>query len=398
MKKSKKILSLLLAATMISGLSAAPAFAEDTPLSGEQLGTYENDGKAITSLPFMKILETKDKNASITDTTFSFTMAVDSNASGKDSKDNEIKPGIQFTVGDEKKDSITTTYETKHTDTVGEHTFSNGQRLVTVTGVASDSLAFDLTTLKFASTDNGVYQYTVSEDQPEKTNAAITYSEKTYIVDLYVVNGKIIYVQAKDNDQKAPIVFENVLTSSSLTIHKTIDGGMADETDEFKFEIYIPEKGENIDLNEALKLSVKKYDANGTETTAPEITPDDTDWTEFTLKGGEELVISNIPVGMVYKVKESDSKGYTAYMKRTIEGDVLADEDLTDSSKYGTANAVTMINNALTTDGGDHVYFLNIHDTPDTGITLDVLPYAVVVLLAAGCALLLISKKRRNAR
>jgi LPXTG-motif cell wall-anchored protein len=45
------------------------------------------------------------------------------------------------------------------------------------------------------------------------------------------------------------------------------------------------------------------------------------------------------------------------------------------------------------------VYFLNEINLPSTGIKVDILPYAVVVLaVIAAFAVLLISKKKRNAR
>jgi hypothetical protein len=113
---------------------------------------------------------------------------------------------------------------------------------------------------------------------------------------------------------------------------------------------------------------------------------------------------------MIYYLHEEDysDAGYTTYRQVLSAGSAnitLQTPDADSFLKDSTGTKDLEVN--LSTGGKgtleqyqNGVYFLNMTNLPaNTGITVDILPYAVVVLaVAAAFAVLLISKKRRNAR
>jgi pilin isopeptide linkage protein len=395
MKKSKKILSMLLAATMISSLGTVTAFAGDgdTPAVNTD-GKYTFSELTDGRLTFTKVLEVNNTTDKITGTTFEFKMTGSSDGNGTATADGvEIHTGIG-TIENAK-------VEFTGKETAAETAISTVPGYVAAEGQenfigATKSGTFDLSGLSFTDKENGIYRYTV-EEIPDEDNASIRYDEKTFTVDLYVSDGAIQYVQAKNaqTGNKTPIVFQNAVKSSSLKIVKNVTGQMADATKDFTFEIKIPKTGDNINLDDTINAT-KHTAESKTETVA--ITVSDDNYTSFTLKAGESLEITGIPEGMVYYVKEvanDISNKYQTKIEVCGDGETLSDTDDRDNYSITGKDA----GKRLTSGSSNTVYFLNIKDMPsNTGIVLDIMPYAVVVLLAAGCAVLLIAKKRRNAR
>jgi hypothetical protein len=199
-------------------------------------------------------------------------------------------------------------------------------------------------------------------------------------------------------------VFDNSVAYTSLTIKKNIAGTMAKSDEEFHFQIKVPIGGTNITLAEGLDLGAVKQtvDSDPEDVTilvAGEMNEPETGWQDFTLKAGESLVITGIPAGMVYYVRETDAGtlGYTTKIKVEQDGATMTDADQKDREKYTLTSVKT--DQRTTSRQGDTVYFLNIKDAPtNTGIVLDIIPYAVVVLAVAGCAVLFFFKKKRMAR
>jgi hypothetical protein len=399
MKKFKKLLSMLLATTMVCGFNAVPALAEgQDPVAGR---TGDGD-TALTELDFKKIL-VADSGTTLPVVEFSFNMVPDSSAKGT-VDGYTLQPGPSLT-------NSTVTYAVNENSSITEDS-ETGWTGVVING------KFDLSGL-FTTTDTGMYRYTVSEDtsdtQKEKYQT-INYDEsKTYIVDLYVKEGDIIYIQARDigvngDDKgentlkpgtKAPIIFKNSLTTISVKIKKIIEGKMANATTPYDFQIKIPAGGDAMDLNAGTKIKYHKEDANGQKIAGSDSTftvggekTDDKGWNDFTLKANESIVLDGITAGMILDVKEDAkyaSEGYTTSWVLTTNGNVPDEK-----TKFTAGNDTGWV---TTVKGGTNtVTFKNAKEIADTGIVLDIMPYVVVVLLAAGCAVLLIAKKRRNAR
>jgi hypothetical protein len=49
-------------------------------------------------------------------------------------------------------------------------------------------------------------------------------------------------------------------------------------------------------------------------------------------------------------------------------------------------------------DGNNITVFKNTKNAPNTGIRMDLMPYVIVFLGVAACAVVLVARKKRNAR
>jgi pilin isopeptide linkage protein len=463
MKKSKKFLSMLLAVTMACSMIAVSASADGETdgtsntnntatvaateaQNASTINMAEGSTVGLKEIDFTKVLETGSDVQIMTNTTFTFTMegddvpaetkaSLDYMKGTIDSDDATKKLTTTGSVTADSKDNIDTYYNSttaaKEAATkagAAENAYTAkvvpGLNKESVTGIKLD-LKFDLSELSF--TKSGVYRYLVQEVPDEMSkNKTIVYDTTKFIVDLYVgnVDGNYIIESAVSQTQagtKKPIVFNNTFLTSSIKIEKQIDGTQAKDTDEFTFWIKIPEGGTSIVLEKGKTIEANKTESGQepvpvtsitvggsmtqedyvegetqSEYYDPENTTNENDngWCSFTLKGGQALEITGIPASMVYYLFEEDyqSQGYeTTHIKQFT--------------------ATTPAKSAITLQGGDlgkltteqgvnYIGFLNTKNTnPGTGVTMDILPYAVVVLAAvAAFAVLLISKKRRNAR
>jgi hypothetical protein len=408
MKKFKKFLSMLLAATMVCGMSARPAMA-DGLVAHDSQGTYGSatSSTEITAVPFTKIL-TAVEDAILPTETFTFTMTpvtVDEGATVADS-DTKLYTGAD--LSDAEDGSLTETIA------INDATYTN-DNLVSVSKTAYPSIyedsdttgyiiekSFSLANATFSKP--GAYRYIIDEAAMDD-DSLIVGDTRTYTVDLYANNeGQITYMIAKDiSGNKSDIVFENRSQYTDIVIKKVLVDEykqVAPDT-EFTFKIKIPTGGVALDLEADTVMNAYIRDKNGTET---KIKDDDklikvggeqtnslTDagWMDFSLKNGESLVLKGVPVGMIFNLQETSTDGYTVQYGK-VDGS-------TDISSYATYSYTGWVTTAV---NGTYVEFKNTKTAiTDSGIVQNVMPYVVVVLIAAaGCVVLLISKKRRNAR
>jgi hypothetical protein len=123
--------------------------------------------------------------------------------------------------------------------------------------------------------------------------------------------------------------------------------------------------------------------------------------TEFKLKNGEYLEILGAPVTMVYKVaevtdtEEFQKEGYTVSYLYEEYG-----ANNTGTVTVGDAQEVegNVVQGTINTKSNE-VTFINTREieVPNSGISVDLLPYALVLLVAlCGGILLIVSKKRRT--
>jgi pilin isopeptide linkage protein len=429
MKKFKKLLSMLLATTMICSINAMPAYADNESAAETEsettttkvAGQIRDDTGGIKTLPFTKVLKTN--NAMImTDTEFEFTMVPDTPSEDeKSGLPYQAGPSlgdngkVTLSVSSASKDEITTLVNTATTDS--NKTYVEGLAESSVEGIKLDG-SFDLSDLTFDGA--GIYRYLVQETEDTGSSATITYDTTQFIVDLWVnPNGGIYVIQSQlyASSDKKPLVFENSFKTSSIKIQKNVNGTKYVSPDtEYTFWIKIPTGGTSIDLTEGLAISAKRY-TTGNNTpedidsikvggtmaqeqstaTAKDTTNESNNgWCSFTLKDGQYLEIAGLPAGMVYYLFEEDyqSKGYVTYHK-TETGDNIttpAADSFTNDNKGSDASGTTVL-------GKNAIFYLNTADLPaNTGIVLDVMPYVAIVLAAAACALLFISRKKRHTR
>jgi hypothetical protein len=428
MKRSKKLLSMLLAATMVCGLNTVPAAAAVANQAGQYGSGVASD--PLTTLPFTKILRIPEE-AILPADEFSFEMvpvSSESIAEGEQLNNMDVYPGVDL------KESEVNLLMGSRTDTTAAGTLTydeltNARKAVRSEDQITIDLSFDLSDIDFSEHGQGIYRYEVFEtydaiqsetgDDGATTRVDhIVYDERVYTVDLYVDKSTvtnadtgetedkfvILYAQAMDEDgTKAPIEFENICDTSTILISKTVEGTFTDTTKDFSFAVKIPVGGDELNLVEGTEMNAYKLTAGNQREDVSILVDgekdDDEGWNYFTLKAGEKLYIENVPVGMIYFVKEVNNEdgNYDGYIPKYYH--VVNKDSVPTNASYTKGTETGWLTTGATSDGMYNIVaFKNVRDDINTGIVLDIMPYAVVVLAAAACAVLFFFKKRRVVR
>lgn len=216
----------------------------------------------------------------------------------------------------------------------------------------------------------GVYTYTFSEN--DGGTAGVTYRSTpiTLVVTVIEQNGKVrvAAVHTEGENESKSAAFDNTYSAGSLAVTKNVTGIMGDQQKDFTVTVTF-----NAPTGDTVREAIK-YTDDGVEKTIA------AGWTqsqevEITLKHGETVTFTNIPYNVTYDVEENSyaDDGYdTTY-------------SFDDSAKtINTASeSVTITNNK----GG----------TVDTGITMDSIPYIVLLALAVVGIAAVTMKKRYEA-
>ena len=211
----------------------------------------------------------------------------------------------------------------------------------------------------------GVYEYTLQE--VAGTVAGVTYKAETFVLKVQVTNGAnntLVRTPALYTDGASATknnTIKNTYEGRDLSISKTVTGAYGDKTKYFTFTVTLT--GENgKTYPETFAVS------GGSNTSNPTTIALGTD-TTFQLKDGDTIKIENLPVGVKYEVTETAVTGYT-------------------TTKTGDSGTITTgVDSAakFTNDKGG---------SPDTGISLDSLPYVVILVVVLGGAAVLFLRKR----
>jgi hypothetical protein len=241
------------------------------------------------------------------------------------------------------------------------------------------------------------------------------------------------------------VPFKDPLDVVELKIANHVYGDLADSTKDFTFYINIPEGGDSVVLKRDETFTYTYYQKQADGTVAPVTTDEDGNeltlkisgdkenmLTEknntITLKDGEYIIVHDLPEGMIIGVIEEDETddGYVTdhSWMATYEETLASGQDVTFSTGSGGDNtAITGDHDTDAAEGasiicasetgdnhnyihkstlgvsGNEIHFYNGTDAiSNTGITMDILPYVIVVAAAASLAVLSISKKRRADR
>jgi hypothetical protein len=278
MKKTRRLLSMLLATVMVLTL-VVPALAED--VTPTQTGGASKTGSTtdpITEIEIEKTVTVDTANTSLPTETFYFRMAP---ATEDELKDDD---GKRITI----KDS---TVEI-------EPGIALNDPVISIDFDASDSTRTKeaTKTKKFALefTENfkgqGVYRYYIQEVKAVETegsdgtktttyepvaandSAYIEYDTSKYIVDLYVnydADGKLVVtntvVQKVDSEYKPnAISFVNKISCTTVVIKKKVEGITYKQDEAFTFHIMIPVGGDTIKLAAGETVQCAVYDKKDT--------------------------------------------------------------------------------------------------------------------------------------
>lgn len=360
--KLKKFFAGVLAAAMMLTVGATAAFATNTTES-----MIVADGNGVANFTLTKKLMVAEGTAP-QKMTFDFTVS-----GHVADADKGAKAG---TVGGEFTTQPSVTFE------------KTGNEQFTVDTYSQD-FSIDLVKLLGDNYNKvGKYAYTISEN--ETKIPGITKDAHTYEMIVTVVNkqkdnltnetGYGYYVGMYGAEgQKVPAVFTNTYNSYSLEVKKTVKGNFGDLNDTFTFDITLGEADgkDNNYASATVTVSDAANVANGKT------------WTigggqqTVTLKHGQTITISNLPVGVTYTVTEQGAHKEGWIYKTT--GEAVASED-------GTKPSITAENSS------NKVEIVNEHEgTPDMGVVLDNAPYiAMLAIVAIGGVALMLNKRRRD--
>ena len=361
--KLKKFFAGVLAAAMMLTVGATAAFATNTTES-----MIVADGNGVANFTLTKKLMVAEGTAP-QKMTFDFTVS-----GHVADADKGAKAG---TVGGEFTTQPSVTFE------------KTGNEQFTVNTYSQD---FSIDLVKLLGDNHnkvGKYAYTISEN--ETNIPGITKDAHTYEMIVTVVNkqkdnltnetGYGYYVGMYDAEgRKVPAVFTNTYNSYSLEVKKTVEGNFGDLGDTFTF--YITLGKENGKDDNYATATVHVSDTSNSANNAT--------WTvgggqqTVTLKHGQTIIVSNLPVGVTYTVTEK---------KTNDDGTAWV---------YDTTGEAVAINDVLpsitTNDNENKVEIVNKHEgTPDMGVVLDNAPYiAMLAIVAIGGVALMLNKRRRD--
>lgn len=284
------------------------------------------------------------------------------------------------------------------------------------TGVAS--LDFDVDAANVAV---GNYYYTIKENEGSTQGVVYNTTDYIYIVVQvsYAYNeagertGDLTYeIYTTDHTSDTVVVDGGTKTSTitntynlgSLTVSKTVTGNLGDYSDEFDVTVTFTTETDkyvltDITYNDGSVAVAGNW--TGTQTV------------EITLKHGDSVTFNNIPEGVTYTVAEdnytygsenSDNYGYNA--AEYVVVDTAATEeteavtatykDTWSDETEGATRTSTVANGTIASGDADTVTITNNKGTEvRTGVSLDSLPYVLVLAAVLALGGVMIARKRR---
>ena len=220
-------------------------------------------------------------------------------------------------------------------------------------------------------TSVGIYTYQFNE--VAGTTAGVTYNtDPIYLVVTVIEQDGKVRVAAvhcegshNANDGSKTDEFENTYESGTLAVSKTVTGNMGDQSKYFDVTVtFVAPDGETI--NSTITYTGGQYEEA--------VTVEDNTAT-IQVKHGDTVTFENIPEGVTWTVEEADytGDGYDAATYTTESESIDA----------GDADTCEITNNK--------------EQEIDTGISMDSLPYIVMIVVVAVAAVAFFMRKRASA-
>lgn len=339
----KKILSIMLALILVLSM-ATVAFAD------------ESTGDATTDTP------------AAWDGTYTPTTEKTVDNQIKKTYDSENGVAVNETL------TFTSTVDSRNPDTTKNLTVSN----LVVNSTNPGYLTFTIPSLSVA----GVYRWTITEN--EGNTAGVTYTNSVIHVIVLVeydnsnhslkIANTDYYIEKIDKVKTD--TFENTFKSGSVTVAKDVTGNMANETDKFEITVTLTSSKP---IGTTVKLAGQ--DVAYTEWTA---NANKTSWSvsktlTISKKDGAST-FADIPEGVTVTVVENTAEdkmgGYT-YVSTNDNKDNTFSKGIVDTD----VNTPIVVTNNKTTE-------------VDMGVTLDSLPYILMLVVVCGAMFVLFTKKR----
>lgn len=238
---------------------------------------------------------------------------------------------------------------------------------ITMSGAGTETVTVELENVNFEKL--GVYTYEVKEVIPTTKTAGVNYTTTPLYMVVTVLRSEdstkhyvaALHFQTVEGN-KTNAKFTNTYDAGTLTIEKKIAGNMAEMTKKFPFTVVLtaPE-GAKFDDSVQVMGGEATLNADGTITVTQN------------LGNNEKLEITNIPAGTTYVISEENgSYTQTVNENNTADGKIEAND--TDSV----------------------VYTNTLNQGVDTGITLDSIPFILILAVCTGAVVLFVIKKRNT--
>lgn len=366
-KNLGRLATAFVATAMLASVAAVPASAAN--YSG-------------TSISYNKIINMENAvGAYVPKVTYKYSIAAGDAINAVEGVSPEIKAGT-FTQGTDGKQ-----YPNITTDvTFNQESLSEDKK------TASEPVTIDFSQASYAAP--GIYRYVISETDAEAVGLATVDDDDTIYLDVYVTENSgvrsITYYQLStsadaptigdsdpDNEKVDDIAqYEGKFTASTdtyttfdVTITKNVAGDMGDKGKEFNFDIDITDPNSSSVLE---SVTVENGTSKGNFTQDEEsqkyianVIAD--------LHDKESVVIKGVPTGTVLNITETNATGYTvAYSANAEDGQATITDDTT-ITVTNTLNSIT-----------------------PTGLVMNVAPYALLVVVAAGACFVFLRKRRED--
>ena len=263
---------------------------------------------------------------------------------------------------------------------------------VTITGSVLTDIEITVNVPSYSKA--GIYEYTIKENAG--TAAGATYdTDKTIYVQILVeydnvnhklvignpkdaTNSGIVYFIKQDSTGNKVDTFANTFKTNDFTVAKDVTGNMANETDTFEIVVTL-----TVPTGKTICTPIT---IGGVEVAASEWTDGVYTATLNLSENGGATTFANIPAGVTVSVEETSGetnmKGYTLTGYSVNGGDAAASASFTVDGDATSADSVVVINDK-TTD-------------VNTGITLDSLPFVLILAVCVGAAVLFVVKRRTS--
>lgn len=233
----------------------------------------------------------------------------------------------------------------------------------------------------------GVYVYDVKETAG--TTAGVKYDASVAKLKVTVAydQGTSTYYTAfvtlsltdNDNDGQTDVKtggFTNEYSAGSLAVKKIVTGNLGDISKEFDVKVtFTKPEGKTV------SSTISYVEDATTKTIAPaDWKSDGTAEVTIALRNDETVTFTNIPYGVIYTVVE-DAK-YTQEANGGYDAATYAFSDETNKKIDSASDTVTITNNKSV--------------EVDTGITLDSLPFVLILAVCAGAVVLFVIKRRNS--
>lgn len=362
----------MLALMLVFSLATVAMAVDDAPSAGS---TGTSVPSERTSLTFNKnyTISGGNRNAAAPGETVSFTVAPDATSPQLATADNV--PTIAPVAISGTTNTVTITLDTTKYTTVGRYNYTVTENHGHTQGVVYADGNFNIQVLAYY---DGTVDATTGK-QVIKTDIALT----------------------TPNGQNKLDTFENTYNLGKLTVTKNVDGNLGSQDTYFEMTVTFTagtytENGQTTFKPVLTPIAVvgELSDGNRTDKTAiaPSVWKNGSVTNTFYLKHGETISFENIPDGISYSVVEdsdhlaADANGSNPATGYTVKYDGDARKTAATGKIVGGENA-----------NASAATVLNTKETEiQTGITLDSLPFVLILAVCAGAVVLFVIKRRNS--